>query len=65
MLRPGSCEVEEFYDPKDSALGLIKDAMEKRGKDLLPRLLHFLHSILVAYQQTPPAADFRVGSREG
>jgi hypothetical protein len=54
--------VEEFYDPKDSALGLIKEAVEKRGKTLLPRLLQYLHSILVAYQQNPhqPGADFRV-----
>lgn len=58
----GSCEVEEFYDPKDSALGLIKEAVEKRGKTLLPRLLQYLHSILVAYQQNPhqAGADFRV-----
>lgn len=60
----GSCDVDsEFYDPKDSALGLMKDAVTKRGKQLLPKLLAFLEAILNHYHQAPPEQrDVKVSS---
>jgi len=60
FIRKTNDPMEDYYDPKISAINLMIDLAKSRSKDVLPRLLGFLTEIFNAYAATSPEQrDYR------
>jgi len=54
FIRKANDPMEDYFDPKLSAINVMIDFAKLRTKDALPMLLGFLTETLNAYAQSPP-----------